>query len=684
MAKKKAVIAFSVVALAAGVNILAPHFVGGAYAYTMDGGYAVPEGETEQAKYNDLKQAIADGENVKLGSDITYYVQVSKKPSIEVNHSMTLDLNGHVLDTASTSGGSGGNTAIAVTGEGSVLTVLDSSNEKSGTIRYGHAGNTSPELIRVEAGAKLVLNSGTLVSPLGRANSREGFAVKVATDGAFEMNGGVIRSPEEASSGYYGVYAGGAGTIDLNAGSVTTNGTAAWIKTGAAVINIKSGVVLTGTTGKDLEISTTTATGTVTGVTLKDAVIAGAVVLNNVTITGDLDVKGGERTLSGVTVGGAMNITAGTTTVENVTVAGLTSVTGGTTTFGNGAVLNGGLAYQASYNANLTINEGAEINGFTQTGKSMNMNYTDKDTKEKVSTTVDSYGSLTINGGTFTGSFSVPTAEQIEQSNTARENFVNAYNEHSTASTPITYVPYAIAPEVSGGTFMVEPSADAITPGNEAELNDNGVYEIYPINIDYNNDYIEDSGEAAGHVSTTLEFYGSLIADRKATLSATTILGNLQVDETKGGTVLYGVDVKMLNRDGEEIIILGNDLGIFFDLSDADAEVMKSYDELYAVYFVNGVEAERYPAVLMGEAGGYWAQFETHHLSEYGIVGVNNTTPAPTSDEEGDSTGAPDTGRFTMIEASAKGASMVMAMMVGMIVSFGTFRRLRHIRLFRK
>lgn len=684
MAKRKAVIAFSVAALAAGVNILAPHFVGGAYAYTMDGGYAVPEGETEQAKYNDLKQAIADGENVKLGSDITYYVQVSKKPSIEVNHSMTLDLNGHVLDTASTSGGSGGNTAIAVTGEGSVLTVLDSSNEKTGTIRYGHAGNTSPELIRVEAGAKLVLNSGTLVSPLGRANSREGFAVKVATDGAFEMNGGEIRSPEEAPSGYYGVFASGAGTIDLNAGSVTTNGTAAWIKTGAAVINIKSGVVLTGTAGKDLEISTTTATGTVTGVTLKDAVIAGAVVLNNVTITGDLDVKGGERTLSGVTVGGVMNITAGTTTVENVTVTGLTSVTGGTTTFGNGAVLNGGLDYQASYNANLTINEGAEINGFTQTGKSMNMNYTDKDTKEKVSTTVDSYGSLTINGGTFTGSFSVPTAEQIEQSNTARENFVNAYNEHSTASSPITYVPYAIAPEVSGGTFTVEPSADAITPGNEAELNDNGVYEIYPINVDYNNDYIEDSGEAAGHVSTTLEFYGSLIADRKATLSATTILGNLQVDETKGGTVLYGVDVKMLNRDGEEIIILGNDLGIFFDLSDADAEVMKSYDELYAVYFVNGVEAERYPAVLMGEAGGYWAQFETHHLSEYGIVGVNNTTPAPTPDEEGDSTGAPDTGRFTMIEASAKGASMVMAMMVGMIVSFGTFRRLRHIRLFRK
>ena len=82
MAKKKAAIAFSVAALAAGVNILAPHFVGGAYAYTMDGGYAVPEGETEQAKYNDLKQAIADGENVKLGSDITYYVQVSKKPSI--------------------------------------------------------------------------------------------------------------------------------------------------------------------------------------------------------------------------------------------------------------------------------------------------------------------------------------------------------------------------------------------------------------------------------------------------------------------------------------------------------------------------------------------------------------------------------------------------------------------------
>ena len=679
MAKKKAAIAFSVAALAAGVNFLAPHFVGGAYAYTMDGGYAVPEGETEQAKYNDLKQAIADGENVKLGSDITYYVQVSKKPSIEVNHSMTLDLNGHVLDTASTSGGSGGNTAIAVTGEGSVLTVLDSSNEKTGTIRYGHAGNTSPELIRVEAGAKLVLNSGTLVSPLGRANSREGFAVKVATDGAFEMNGGVIRSPEEAPSGYYGVFASGAGTIDLNAGSVTTNGTAAWIKTGAAVINIKSGVVLTGTTGKDLEISTTTATGTVTGVTLKDAVIAGAVSLNNVTITGDLDVKGGERTLSGVTVGGAMNITAGTTTVENVTVTGLTSVTGGTTTFGNGAVLNGGLAYQASYSANLTINEGAEINGFTQTGKSMNMSYTDKDTKEKVSTTVDSYGSLTINGGTFTGSFSVPTAEQIEQSNTARENFVNAYNEHSTASNPITYVPYAIAPEVSGGTFTVEPSADAITPGNEAELNDNGVYEIYPINVDYNNEFLEDGGAAAGHVSTTVEFNSELIADRKATLSAVdATAGGLTLNAEEGGTLILAADVNMLDRDGQTIGINGVDMTLVFDLTAEQGAALSQYDGGVAiVYFENGVEVERHTAQLLGETGHQWVEGAITHLSTYGVVGLGNSA-APTP------AGTPDTGRFTMVTASATGASMVAAVMVGMIVSAATFRKLRHMRLYRR
>ena len=674
MVKKKAAIAFSVAALAAGVNILAPHFVGGAYAYTMDGGYAVPEGETEQAKYNDLKQAIADGENVKLGSDITYYVQISKTPSITVDHSMTLDLNGHVLDTASTSGGSGGNTAIAVTGEGSVFTVLDSSNEKTGTIRYGHTGNTSPELIRVEAGAKLVLDSGTLVSPLGRANNREGFAVKVATDGAFEMNGGEIKSPGEAPSGYYGVFAGGAGTIELNAGRVTTNGTAAWIKTGAAEINIKSGVVLSGATGKDLEISTTTATGTKTGVTLKDVVIAGSVALNNVAITGNLDVKGGERTLSSVTVGGALNITAGTTTVENVTVTGATSVTGGTTTFGNGAVLNGGLTYQASYSAGLTINEGAEINGFTQTGKSMNMSYTDKDTKEKVSTTVDSYGSLIINGGTFTGSFSVSTAEQIEQSNTARENFVNAYNEHSTASNPITYVPYAIAPEISGGTFAVEPSADAIVPGNEAELNEDGVYEIYPINIDYKDEYLEDGGTDEGHVSSTVDFGDSFIADRKADLVATEVaIEGLTLDTEEGGELVFAADIKVVDRDGEEIPVENNSLVLYIDLTDEQYEALAGYDKIQVVYFVDGEEAERFDAELMGEAGGYWLQFETTHLSTYGVVGVNNSS----------NTGAPDTGRFTVVTASASAATIVTSVMVGLFVSVGTFVKLRRSRLFR-
>ena len=147
MVKNKLTCAASVAALMCGVGILAPGLTQDASAYTIDSdGFAIPEGETDALRYNDLQAAIKTNDKIRLNNDIIHYVQVSGVPSLAINRSMTLDLNGHVLSTASTSGGSGGNTTMAVTGDGTVLTIQDSSSDKSGALRYDHKGNASPEV----------------------------------------------------------------------------------------------------------------------------------------------------------------------------------------------------------------------------------------------------------------------------------------------------------------------------------------------------------------------------------------------------------------------------------------------------------------------------------------------------------------------------------------------------------
>ena len=112
---------------------------------------------------------------------------------------------------------------------------------------------------------------------------------------------------------------------------------------------------------------------------------------------------------------------------------------------------------------------------------------------------------------------------------------------------------------------------------------------------------------------------------------------------------------------------------LYIDLTDEQYEALAGYDKIQVVYFVDGEEAERFDAELMGDAGGYWLQFETTHLSTYGVVGVNNSS----------NTGAPDTGRFTVVTASASAATIVTSVMVGLFVSVGTFVKLRRSRLFR-
>ena len=183
----------------------------------------------------------------------------------------------------------------------------------------------------------------------------------------------------------------------------------------------------------------------------------------------------------------------------------------------------------------------------------------------------------------------------------------------------------------------------------------------------------------AGHVSTTVEFNSELIVDRKATLSAVdATAGDLTLNAEEGGTLILAADVNMLDRDGQTIGINGVDMTLVFDLTAEQGAALSQYDGGVAiVYFENGVEVERHTAQLLGETGHQWVEGAITHLSTYGVVGLGNSA-APTP------AGTPDTGRFTMVTASATGASMVAAVMVGMIVSAATFRKLRHMRLYRR
>ncbi len=443
------------------------------FAYNMDGDFAIPVGNTDEELYNDLKSAIADGKNVKLNSDIEHYVQISGAPSIRVDHSMTLDLNGYKLATASTSGGSAGNTGIAVSGEGTILTINDTSTDKTGAIRYDHKGNAAPSTLWIGAGAKVVLNDGSIISPYGRASANgEGIAVNMKGEGAsFEMNGGGVYSHEDSTStSNYGVRFNSNGNLKVTRGTIETVGNAL---SGSKAVNADvTGGTLVSTSDEAVLISSTSCTGSISNIPLKDAVIAGQIELTNLSVTDLLELRGGTRNLTNVSAG-SLVLTSGTTNVSNTMVNGLTTVGGGNATFGEGVSLAGGLVYQAGAATILTIHDGTSVAGFSQLGKVTNASYTDSVTKEKVSVSYNAYGGLVIDGGTFTGDFSTVLPAQVEEANTIRREYVDSYNEHS-GKTPLVYSDVAILPTISGGEFATKPDNSVVIDG----------YDIYDVSPD--------------------------------------------------------------------------------------------------------------------------------------------------------------------------------------------------------
>ena len=81
-----------------------------------------------------LRDAIANGANIKLRNDIT----IKKEMEIKANVSVTIDLNGKTLDRGLSNKASYGHVLKVLSG-GS-LTINDSSGDNSGTIKGGYTG----------------------------------------------------------------------------------------------------------------------------------------------------------------------------------------------------------------------------------------------------------------------------------------------------------------------------------------------------------------------------------------------------------------------------------------------------------------------------------------------------------------------------------------------------------------
>ncbi|MBR3353356.1 hypothetical protein IKG49_02070 [Candidatus Saccharibacteria bacterium] len=234
--------------------------------------------------------------------------------------------------------------------------------------------------------------------------------------------------------------------------------------------------------------------------------------------------------------------------------------------------------------------------------------------------------------------------------------------------------------EITGGDFLVEPAEEDLVPGYEADLNeDTGVYEVWPKQVDYKDDYLE---ALYGDYAVYVDFNSELIADRKADLAAETIDPS-ELKLTGDGELIGAIDINMVDRDGVRIEVNDVDMRVYIDIDEDTYNQLAEYDKIEAVYFdEDGNEVERLEADLNAETYDYvdpitgesetwyfyWVEFSTTHLSTYGIVGVNEE-----SEEAAEEASAPETGVITMAGASAMNAAVVTAVVIGILTSVVSF-----------
>ena len=276
-----------------------------------------------------------------------------------------------------------------------------------------------------------------------------------------------------------------------------------------------------------------------------------------------------------------------------------------------------------------------------------------------------------INGGRLTGFKTKFTEEEI------------GFNLKSGYTAGLNNDAGRITVEIWGGEFTAEPAEEDIAPGNEAELNTNtGTYEIYPINVDYNEDYFETLYN--DDYATFIDINSEFIADRKADFTAE-VVDPSSLNLTGDGELIGALDLNIVDRNNVRIEVNDVDMTVYIDIDEDTYNQLAAYDKIQAVYFDDeGNEAERIDAELKVEHDEYvnpetgeefswsfyWIEFKTTHLSTYGIVGVNE---AASESESSSEASTPDTGTVTMAGASASTAAIVTALVSGVLTAVVSF-----------
>ena len=170
---------------------------GGGGSRTCDGGnggsgivvfrYKVYAAEVNSTPYDTLSEAItaaADGATIKVLNDCT-----ADTAYVIANKTLTIDLNGKTVKANDTAAATDGNGVFWVQA-GGVLTLEDSSEDKSGTVD-GNGGNDYKMAIWADGG-KVVINAGNYVNDNDGTHTQYDL-IYVKNGGLVEINGGTFK-----------------------------------------------------------------------------------------------------------------------------------------------------------------------------------------------------------------------------------------------------------------------------------------------------------------------------------------------------------------------------------------------------------------------------------------------------------------------------------------------------------
>ena len=465
----------------------------------------------------------------------------------------------------------------------------------------------------VSDGGKIVLENG-VINATGRAVAVS--YTSAETGAEFEMNGGRVVSAND-----FGIVGWKDAKVTINDGAISSK------------YSCISGNGNAGDSGAEFYVNGGTLTSE--GWAIYEPQIDGVVEINGGEIYGattGIEVRSGDLTITGgtITAGGAE---------YKVEPSG-----SGSTTYGAAVAV-------AQHTTRQPIN--VDISGGTFSGA---VAFSEANPQEGDAVEV----AATITGGRFIGTIVAEDLENFVQGG----EFANEPSEDDIAEGEVAY-------RTEDGYVVANLEELAKQNLEYADDDEDGIYELMPIKIDWNDmdaPYLEalynESGFALG-----LDPNQELIADRLAELRAEEDADLEGYTLVNGGELYKVIDIDLVNCGGERIEVRNNNFLIWINLSAEDYAALSEYDGVAVVYFDDdGNEVERLAAELIADDyDNYWLEFTTTHLSVYGIVGVNNDTETSTE------TTSPDTGTVTREGASAMGAAIVTAVAVGIIVAVSSF-----------